>query len=422
MTVSIASAPWLGDAALQTLLDVLNRHGEEARIAGGAVRNALLGVPAKDIDIATTARPEEVIRRAAGAGYRTVPTGIEHGTVTVIAGGRPYEVTTLREDVETDGRRAVVRFGRSWEADARRRDFTMNGLYACADGSVVDYVGGVADLAARRLRFIGKAEERIREDYLRILRFFRFFAWYGEGRPDEEGIKACARLKAGLDGLSAERVWAELKLLLSADNPSRALLWMRQTGVLTRVLPESERWGIDLLLDLIPAENAFDWSADPLLRLQAVLPPRAKVIENVSTRLRLSRAESERLKGWSATASIDPETDAQTFRQMLYRGNAQAIEDRLRLDLASAHAGGRRETCAALQQLLELLENWIAPKFPLSGQDLLGLSLKPGPQMGQLLAALEAEWLSSDFSLGRDALLERARQCLEAGSSGNQAD
>src|SRR5690606_26477555 len=232
------------DPALQRLLAVLSADDEEARVAGGAVRNALLGQEVADIDIATTCVPDETIRRAEAAGFRTVPTGYEHGTVTVVADKHAYEVTTLRADVETVGRRASVLFGRDWQADAERRDFTINGLYAEADGTVVDLVGGLADIEAKRLRFIGDPETRIREDYLRILRFFRFFAWYGEGRPDAEGLKACARLKEGLSGLSAERVWAETKKLLSAPDPSRALLWMRQTGVLAASLAESEKWGI----------------------------------------------------------------------------------------------------------------------------------------------------------------------------------
>jgi len=231
---TIAGAPWLEQQGLQSLLEVLNEGGEEARIAGGAVRNTLLGEAVTDVDIATTTVPEETIRRAKRAGFKVVPTGYEHGTVTVIANGKPYEVTTLRADVETFGRRARVVFGRDWKADAERRDFTINALYAEADGGVVDFVNGLADLETRRLRFIGEPEQRIREDYLRILRFFRFFAWYGSGRPDAEGLKACARLKDQLSSLSAERIWMELKKLLSAPDPSRALLWMRQTGVLTK--------------------------------------------------------------------------------------------------------------------------------------------------------------------------------------------
>jgi len=207
-----------------------------------------------DVDIATT----PLLRKPCGGPSRGLPAGadgIEHGNHHRGGGGKPFEVTTLRADVETDGRRAKVSFGRDWKADAERRDFTINALYAEADGSVVDLVGGIADIEARRLRFIGDAEARIREDYLRILRFFRFFAWYGDGRPDAEGLKACARLKEGLDRLSAERVWSELKKLLCAPDPARALLWMRQAGVLSRVLPESDKWGIDAIHALADTER-----------------------------------------------------------------------------------------------------------------------------------------------------------------------
>jgi len=236
--VSIAGrAEWLGGHDLQKLLAVLCEGGEEARIAGGAVRNTLLGQPVTDVDIAATTLPDETARRAEAAGFKAVPTGAEHGTITVVASSKPYEVTTLRDDIETDGRRAKVRFGRDWKRDAERRDFTINALYATGAGDVIDLVGGLADLERHIVRFIGEPELRIREDFLRILRFFRFFALYGQGRPDAEGLKACARLKDGLDLLSAERVWAELKKLLVAPDPARALLWMRQASVLTRTLP-----------------------------------------------------------------------------------------------------------------------------------------------------------------------------------------
>ncbi|TIN11824.1 MAG: hypothetical protein E5Y59_15405, partial [Mesorhizobium sp.] len=235
-------------------------------------------------------------RRAEAAGFKAVPTGIEHGTITIVAGGKPFEVTTLRADIETDGRRAKVSFGRDWKADAERRDFTINALYAEADGTIVDLVGGIADIEARRLRFIGDPEARIREDYLRILRFFRFFAWYGDGRPDAEGLKACARLKEGLGQLSVERVWSELKKLLSAPDPSRALLWMRQAGVLTSVLPESEKWGIDAIHALTRAEKDLGWTPDPLLRLEAIVPPDAARMKTLAERLRFSVSEAGRLR------------------------------------------------------------------------------------------------------------------------------
>ena len=414
--VSIADrAPWLNEPALQKVLALLSAGGEEARVAGGAVRNALLGDPVSDVDIATTTTPDETVRRAEGAGFHTVPTGFEHGTVTVIAGGRPYEVTTLRADIETDGRRAKVRFGRDWKADAERRDFTINALYARADGQVVDLVGGVADIASRTLRFIGDPETRIREDHLRILRFFRFFAWYGRGRPDAEGLKACARLKDGLDQLSAERVWTELKKLLAAPDPSRALLWMRQAGVLSRVLPESEKWGIDAVHALVETGRALGWPNDPLLRLEAIVPPDVGRMETLAERLKMSGADRLRLRRWAFAVAVPAAASEADLGKMLYRGDRQAISDRLKLALAAARGregadAENRVESAAYERLLAYCENWKAPKFPLSGGELVTAGLQAGPAVGRLMRKLEEVWIESGFSLTRGALLERAAQ------------
>ena len=229
-------APWLREGPLARLLTVLDRDGEEARVVGGAVRNVLLDLPPGDIDVATTAVPDEVIRRAEAAHFKPVPTGIAHGTVTVVAEGRPFEVTTLREDVETFGRHATVRFGRDWKRDAERRDFTMNAFSLSADGTVHDYVGGLPDLKARRVRFIGDAATRIAEDYLRILRFFRFHAGYGEGAPDAAGLHAAIAARAGLDQLSRERVRMEIVKLLVAPRAAAALAVMSEAGLLGSVL------------------------------------------------------------------------------------------------------------------------------------------------------------------------------------------
>ena len=410
---SVAGAEWLDDADLQRLLSALNAGGEEARVAGGAVRNALLGEAVADVDIATTTLPDETIRRAEAAGFKAIPTGIEHGTVTVTSSGRGHEVTTLRADVETDGRRAKVIFGRDWKADAERRDFTINALYAEADGTVVDLVGGLADLESRTLRFIGDAETRIREDYLRILRFFRFFALYGSGRPDADGLKACARLKDGLERLSAERVWAELKKLFSALDPSRALLWMRQAGVLTKVLPESEKWGIDAIHGLVAAERDLGWTADALLRLEAMVPPDAERMVALAERLKLSNAEAERLKSWALAPKIEPDGAESDLAKKLYRGGRQAIVDRLRLALASARARAAESNDALIEagdysRLLKFAEKWTAPKFPLKGADLQAIGLPAGPEMGKLLKRLEEEWVEADFKLDDGALIERA--------------
>lgn len=414
--VSLAGrAAWLGDEDLQRLLAALSRDGEEARLAGGAVRNALLGEPVSDIDIATTTVPDETERRAQAAGFRTVPTGKEHGTITVIAGREAYEVTTLRADVETDGRHASVAFGTDWRHDAERRDFTINALYATASGEVIDLVGGLADLETRTLRFIGDAEARIREDYLRILRFFRFFAWYGGGRPDAEGLRACARLKDGLMRLSAERVWAELKKLLAAPDPSRALLWMRQTGVLSLALPESEKWGIDAVHALVAAGNDLGWTPDPLLRLEAIVPPDAARMVAMAERLRMSKAEAARLSAWAMTPPIAHSASEAALAKIAYRGDRQAVDDRLRLGLASARARAGQESAALAEaggylRLLRFLDGWERPLFPVKGSDLAGLGMNAGPGMGRTLTALETEWVDGGFRASRDALIARAAE------------
>jgi len=407
---TIAGAPWLDQQGLQPLLEILNEGGEEARIAGGAVRNALLGEAVTDIDVATTNLPDETIRRAKAAGFKVVPTGYEHGTITVIAKGTPYEVTTLRADVETFGRHARVVFGRDWKADAERRDFTINALYAEPDGRVVDLVGGLADLQSRTLRFIGEAEKRIREDYLRILRFFRFFAWYGSGRPDAEGLKACARLKDRLSGLSVERIWMELKKLLAAPDPSRALLWMRQTGVLTQVLPETEKWGIDAIHSLVETERALGWPVEPLLRLASIVPPDPERIEKLAARLRLSKAEGAALVSWAGSSQPDPSLKEGEFLKLLYRSEAGGMGWRLRLGLASARARAVESDkalieAAGYQRLLDITARWEKPVFPVRGKDLLERGFKPGKELGAKLAELEEKWIASGFSLSREDLL-----------------
>lgn len=411
--LSIAGAPFLADPNLQRLLAALSQDGEQARIAGGAVRDALLDRPVSDVDVATTTAPGETVRRAEAAGFRTALTGFEHGTVTVIAAGRPYEVTTLRADIETDGRRARVAFGRDWKRDAERRDFTINGLYADADGQVVDFVGGAADIASRTVRFIGEPDQRIREDYLRILRFFRFFAWYGSGRPDADGVRAAARLKGGLDRLSAERVWAELKKLLSAPDPSRALLWMRQAGVLTQIVPETEKWGIDAIHALVETGSQLGWKVDPLLRLQAIVPPVASRMAELAARLKLSRAEAARLAGWAEAEAPAPQTSETALAKQLYYGEPQAIADRLRIALALARRSGATDdqalmAAAGFARQLKLVEKWEKPVFPLGGQDLLELGFHAGPEVGASLRKLEEAWVGSGFQLSRDALIARA--------------
>jgi tRNA nucleotidyltransferase/poly(A) polymerase len=417
MTATVIDADWLRDAVLQSVLAALDCDGEEAMIVGGAVRNHLMSHPISDVDIATTAVPEETIARADKAGFKTVPMGIEHGTVMVVAGHHGFEVTTLRHDIETDGRRAKVAFGRDFEADANRRDFTVNALYVRSDGTIFDPVGGLADIETRTIRFIGDAEQRIREDYLRILRFFRFFARYGGGRPDSAGLLACTRLKDGVSGLSAERVWMEMQKLLSAPDPSRALLWMRQSGVLNLVLPESEKWGIDAIHGVIDAEVAFKWDPDALFRLMSIIPGHGDFADIVARRWKVSNAERERLTDWAGTGAIAPQLSDADLAKRLYRGKPQAICDHIRLSIAAGRARAQSEPAsledvASLVRLLRFAENWKRPKFPVTGSDMMAAGFGEGPHMGNVLRELERRWIDNGFKLSRETLLKEAKDRL----------
>jgi poly(A) polymerase len=411
---SVAGEAWFSDPALVRLLSLLNSYGGEARVAGGAVRNSLMGLPVADIDIATTLPPQDVVERAKAADIKAVPTGIEHGTVTLVIGGKPFEVTTLRRDVATDGRHAEVMFGTDWQTDAERRDLTINALYATQDGTVIDLVNGLPDIESRTVRFIGDAATRIAEDHLRILRFFRFFALYGSGRPDAEGLKACARAKDKLRRLSAERVWSETKKLLGAPDPGRALLWMRQAGVLSEILPETEKWGIDAIPGLIEAEKAFGWQPDALLRLAAIVPPDRERLRALAERLRLSKAEAAVLDGWAAAPEIAPKLAETAFDRLLYRNGPKGLSMRLRLALASARARGLGDTDALAfaglcQRLLARAEKWQKPAFPLTGADVLAAGVSAGPDVGTMLARIEDEWVGGNFHDDRARLLARLK-------------
>ena len=410
--VNVANEAWFNAPDLKKAMALLNAEGGEGRIAGGAVRNSLMGIAIADVDLATTLKPEAVIARAKAAGIKAIPTGIDHGTVTLVIDRRPFEVTTLRRDVTTDGRRAEVAFTDDWHEDASRRDLTINGLYADAKGEVIDLVDGLADIETRTVRFIGDAETRIREDYLRILRYFRFFAFYGSGRPDAAALRAMAREKEGLKKLSAERVWSELKKLLSAEDPGRALLWMRTAGILTLILPETEKWGIDEVPGLIAAERAFGWTPDPLLRLAAMVPPDVDRLAAMAERLRLSKQEAAFLAEWAASPKIPEKIAATAFRRMLYRSGKGGVIVRLQLQLSIVRAKAEGDTAlmpevARLSALLREAASWVKPLFPLSGADVLARGVSPGPRVGELLGKLEEEWLAGDFNTERPALLAR---------------
>lgn len=398
-------APWMSAPSTKAVLAALEAKGGAgcARFVGGCVRNALVGRAIDDIDIATVLTPEEVMAALTEAEVRYVPTGLEHGTVTAIAGGRPYELTTLRRDVETDGRRAVVAFTKDWTEDAERRDFRLNALYMDGDGVIHDPTGaGVADARAGRIVFVGDPELRIREDYLRILRFFRFRAWFGRGEPDAAGLAACAALKDGLARLSAERVSKELIKLLAAEDPRRATAEMAAAGVLAVILPEGRPLArLDALIEIQRRLG----EGDPELRLAALLPADAGAAEAAAQRLRLSNAQRERLTvAVVPDPSIGPRMAAAQARRSLYVSGKRAFEDRLLL--AWAEQGGDPE---AWEALLRLAADWVRPKFPLTGRDAAAAGLRPGPEMGEALRRAEAFWVEHDFQPDREALSERMK-------------
>jgi poly(A) polymerase len=404
---ALLDAPWLRSGPTARVLALLNGGGEEARVAGGAVRNALLGIEVADIDIATTALPAEVIRRAKAAGIKSVPTGIDHGTVTLVVDSQPFEVTTLRQDTETFGRKARVAFGRDWGRDAERRDFTINGLSVDAEGVVHDHVGGYDDLVARRVRFIGDPNRRIAEDYLRILRFFRIHAAYGQGEPDRAGYLACIDARAGLATLSAERVRMEMLKLMIAEGAAGALVAMADGGLLLSIFGGVAYTGP--FAAMVAAERSLGLKADPVRRLGALAVAVTEDARRLAVRLRLSNSETRVLDSmghrWWRLAGMDEAT----ARRRLYRLGADRYRDRLML--AWARAGGTTPS-APWRELATLPERWTAPKFPLKAADFVARGIAEGPALGHVLALAEDAWLAADFPLDQPALKAIADQAI----------
>ncbi|HVZ54906.1 MAG TPA: CCA tRNA nucleotidyltransferase [Pseudolabrys sp.] len=382
------------------LLAVLDRDGEEARVVGGAVRNALLGLSVDEIDVATTALPEEVARRVEAAGFKAVPTGITHGTITVVIGGHPFEVTTLRQDVETYGRHAKVEFGRDWAGDAHRRDFTINAFSVTRDGAVHDYVGGLADLEARRVRFIGEARARIEEDYLRILRFFRFHAAYGHGHPDAEGLHACILARDGLAKLSRERVRMETIKLLVATRAAPTLAAMAEAGLLMPVIGGVPyRAGFE---NVAKAEAAAGLKADATRRLGGLAVMIVEDAERLWQRLRLTNAEHARLTAMAVNwRHLSSTMDEAAARAALYRLKPDYFIDSAILAWARSPQSAHD---AAWRELVALPLRWTAPEFPLKARDFLARGVERGPALGEALRAAEAAWIAAGFPRDPDAL------------------
>lgn len=391
MTARLNDPPWLTSAATRAVFAALEAAGgpDCARFVGGSVRNALLGQAVDDIDIATTLEPEAAFAAIRKAGLKAVPTGLAHGTVTAVSGHKPYEITTLRRDVTTDGRNATVAFTDDWSEDAARRDFRLNALYADLTGRIYDPTGaGVEDALAGRVIFVGDPVTRIREDYLRILRFFRFYAWYGRDVPDGAAMAACAAEADGLARLSAERVSKELMKMLTAPDPRRAVAAMDETGVLARILPEAEAGAVfRRLCDLTP---------DPVLRLAGLVPADPDGLRSLSVRLRLSNSVRDRLVAAAVAAvAVQPDMSDRAARAAVYRLGGQAVRDALMRRLAGG--GG---SPADVERLEALISGWTVPALPVGGRDLARLGVAPGPETGRLLKAFEAGWIADDFPAG----------------------
>jgi len=392
---------WMRSEAVKALFKAFPEG--TLRFVGGCVRNALMNVDVGDVDLATPLEPSGVEKALKIADIKYVPTGIEHGTITAVIDKTPFEITTLRKDVETDGRRAVVAFTEDWTEDAQRRDLTINALYADYEGYVFDPTDqGLDDLKAMKFRFVGDADARVQEDYLRILRFFRFLAWYGgDAKVDAAGLKACRENRKGLKKLSAERVWSELKKLLLARDPSRAVRIMLTNEILDTLLPEaSNSHGLDRMVML---ERREAIKPDPLLRLMAMSAREPLQMALLCKRLKMSSNETKRLRAWADDGTpLDPYAAEREKLKSIYLAGKQVVTDRARV-----RAAGEEDMLLSSRwmSLADLAMSWTSPEFPLSGKDMKAAGVEPGPQMGKVLEALKALWVRSGFTADREKLL-----------------
>jgi poly(A) polymerase len=388
---SLPRARGLKEPSLQRVFAIVAGAGGEARVAGGAVRNALLGEPIGDIDIATTLQPQEIMTAFQAAGLSVHPTGIEHGTVTVVVDRKPYEITTLRQDVETDGRRAVVAFTDNWKEDALRRDFTINALYCDAVGKIHDHVDGYSDIQRKRIIFVGTPAARIREDNLRILRFFRFLAAYEKMTADQASLAACVRMKKGLLELSAERIAREMFKLLVGPKAVPVLKLMAKHKVLKLIVLHKDEFRV---IGRLPP--------DPLLRLFAL----AKKPESLREAWRLSNIQAKRVESLLQGTALTPKLRENEQQKLLYAMGSEAWRDSVHLAWAKSRAS---QTDRAWQRMLKLSSRWMPPTFPVTGRDLLDLGFPTGPDLGRELKRLEDYWIGTDFKSTKDELLESIR-------------
>ncbi len=399
---------WITDARTKAVMEALGQGA--ARFVGGCVRNTILGEPVEDVDIATTLKPDEVIARLEKAGLKAVPTGIEHGTVTAVADGKPFEITTLRKDVTTDGRHAEVAFTADWTEDAARRDFTMNALYADRDGTLHDPMGGYDDALAGHVRFIGDPDARIKEDYLRILRFFRFNAWYAKGDYNQAGLEACAANKQGLGKLSGERVHHELLKLVGARDPMPAIRAMAAVGILVEVLPEAANFERFAKLAEIESHQLFE--SDPLRRLGALITGGAAEIGAMADRLKLSNEVRDRLiRMHTDQTRLVSYLSIREVRKALYWMGAETFKDRVMLHWA---VDPKENNAVQWRALLAIADSWERPAFPLTGEEVMAAGVPEGPDVGRVLREVEEWWVDVDFLDDRFSLIERLKAVVQA--------
>jgi poly(A) polymerase len=400
---SLPSADWLSRPETQAVFGALEAAGHQVRAVGGAVRNSLLGRAVADVDMATAARPGQTMAAASAAGLTVIATGLQHGTVTVVSGGIPHEVTTLRADVATDGRHATVAFTDDWAADASRRDLTVNALYCDRHGVVFDPLGGRADLEARRVRFIGDPAARIREDYLRILRFFRFHAEYAVGAPDPEGVAASVQERAGLARLSGERIHHELRRLLVAPGAAGVVETMADSGLLTELLPVVPR--LSTFQRLLAIDTAQQLAPDATLRLAALLVGVYEDAVRLHARLKLSVEQREWLVE-AANAVGQPfgmaEADLRLRLFEAHRTNHGGIGNYARATLLAWARAGTRPEATAWRTALALPERWRPPTMPVRGADVIALGVPPGPRVGLILSAFSTWWIAANFPADQD--------------------
>ena len=409
MANSLGTPAWLDIPSVKSIMAALNAAKPySTRFVGGCVRNTLMGREVDDIDVATQLTPDEVIAALEAAGIRAIPTGIEHGTITAVHEGFPVEITTLRQDIETDGRRAVVAFTTDWAVDAARRDFRLNAIYAEPDGMLHDPTGGgLEDAKTGAVIFIGDGDQRLREDYLRILRFFRFNAWYGAGM-DADGLAACTRQKEGLGKIAAERIWKELEKLLNAPDPREAVTAMAVSGVLGEVLPEAD--GTARFDKLVELETMQLFTHDPVQRLMALLPRDVAIVKAVADRLRLSNALRDRLTDWAKDETrFVSYLSARELRRAVYWLGPDVFRDRAMLEWTSGGEGSDVQWRA----LMALSDSFQRPVFPLGGEDVAQAGVPKGPKVGKVLREVEAWWVDADFTSDRLSIIERLKAVVQ---------